>query len=83
MKIFIECEPMNTFNLEDIKKRLSLLANQADWSLNRIAKETGVQYGSLWRFVNDENYKSLSGQNIERLWPLLYQENSSQTNVQN
>lgn len=72
MKNFIQCEPMNTFNLDDFKTRLSLRAEQPGWSLNRIAKETGVQYGSLWRFVKDENYKSLSGQNIEKLWPLLY-----------
>ena len=55
--------------INDIRKHL----DGRSISLHRLAQESGVDHGSLWRFVNIEK-ANLNTDSLFRLWPFLYGE---------
>ena len=55
---------------EQIRKDVRAYAARPKHSLNRLARESGVDWACLKRFVAED--KGLTLDSVEKLWPVLY-----------
>jgi len=59
-----------TFSAEQIRQAVRAYAARPKHSLNRLARESGVDWACLKRFVAAD--KGLTLDSVEKLWPILY-----------
>jgi hypothetical protein len=60
----------NNFSIKSFRQAVREAAATPSWTVTRLAKESGVDQASLWRFCDGSS--GLSGINIEKLWPFIY-----------